>query len=89
MAIRETVWITKRALSSGIVEAEVDSWYDKTTVIVLSKTGLNGRDMYFMNDFVRTKPEAIARAKTMRDKKIRSLKKQIERLEELYSGDAE
>lgn len=76
------IWITKYALTDGIVEKEAK--------------GLNGRlkveDGLFPwylspkdegKNWHRTKESAIARAEVMRNKKIASLKKQIEKLENM------
>lgn len=76
------VWITKYALTTGIIEAEAEecehdmirahensfcpSYYHK-----------EGRDWH------RTKESAIAKAEEMRQKKISSLKKQIKKMEDM------
>ena len=73
------VWITKYALTDGIIEAEGEScgleW--------VSASWDNG---YRCNDFEQgewfdTKERAIQKAEEIRQKKIASLKKQIEELE--------
>ena len=74
------VWITKYALTDGIVEKEV---YSKDSLYIIFTDG--------SYDFVKNegkhwhinKDSAIKRAEEMRQKKIASLKKQIEKLEEM------
>lgn len=71
------VWITKYALTTGIFEADVDVSDDFPELVRVSPT------QYFQGegkDWHRTKIEALQRAEEMRQKKIRSLKKQIEKL---------
>ena len=66
------IWITKYALTDGIVEKEAK--------------GLNGRlrvEDGLFPWYLSPKDEAIARAEVMRNKKIASLKKQIEKLENM------
>lgn len=75
------VWITKYALTTGIYEIEAE----------ITENG-SAFDMHaslptFYNkegkDWHRTKEDAIQKAEAMRQKKIVSLKKQIEKLEKL------
>ena len=79
------VWITKYALTQGIIEADTEKisndgychayWADKSGHKYDSF--LNQR--YYEKD----KESAIAKAEEMRKKKIASLKKQIEKLERM------
>ena len=75
------VWITKYALTTGIYEIEAEitengSAYDMHASLptFYHKEG---------KDWHRTKESAIKKAEEMRQKKIESLKKQIEKLEEM------
>lgn len=77
------VWITKYALRSGIFSAEVEEEDENDTVVVRNDNSLNP---YYHGDgreWHRTKESAIAKAEDMRKKKITSLKKQIEKLENM------
>lgn len=72
------VWITKYALTQGILEVEAKDLGDdmiKTVEKYPSYYSKEGRDWH------RTKESAISKAEEMRQKKIASLKKQIEKLE--------
>lgn len=75
------VWITKYALTSGIVEIEGEitesgSLYDMRSSLPMYYHG-EGKEWH------RTKESAIKKAEEMRQKKIESLKKQIKKLEEM------
>lgn len=81
------VWITKYALTQGIIEKEV---YDDCLKTDPSgnkiSVKLNGFITYFHglgNEWHKTKESAIAKAEEMRQKKIASLKNQIEKLEKM------
>lgn len=79
-----TVWITKYALTTGISQMEVQTYEDSPNV---AKT-LEAYPQYFHgDDWHRDKSSAIAKAESMRVKKISSLKKQIARLENLSFGE--
>ena len=75
------VWITKYALTDGIIEANGEPY----GLEWVSASWDNG---YRCNDFERgewfdTKERAIQKAEEMCQKKIESLKKQIKKLEEM------
>ena len=76
------VFITKFALTRGIVEidAEICSTISKN---MIQTTADKGRfDIYYHKpDWHESKDDAIKKANEMRDKKIASLKKQIQKLE--------
>lgn len=75
------VWITKYALSTGIKELEVeqsDGFLDMVRGKLLNDY-YHGEGM----DWHRTYESATVRANEMRQKKIASLKKQIEKLEKM------
>lgn len=74
------VWITKYALTKGIVETETETQNPVWTVFK------NNTMLYTKNigkDFHTSKEEAKLKAEEMRQKKIASLKKQIEKLEKM------
>ena len=81
------VWITKYALSKGIIETDVYEeclGTDPSGNMISVK--LNGYVSYFHgkgNDWHTTKESAIQKAEEMRKKKMDSLKKQIEKLEKM------
>lgn len=76
------VWITKYALTKGILEKEAEECGDNTVIVK--------KDEYLPccyhtegKEWHRTKESAIQRAEEMCHKKIESLKKQIENLEKM------
>lgn len=75
------VWIAKYALTKGIFEIQVE----QLGVDGQCVHGKAWNDSYYGEgrEWHRTKESAIVKAKEMRQKKIESLKKQIEKLEEL------
>lgn len=72
------VWVTKYALTRGIIETEID---EQTPGITFFMNGMhfdtNAVGVYWHT----TKKGAVLRAEQMRQEKIVSLKKQIEKLE--------
>jgi len=79
-----TVWITKYALTAGIQECELISFVGgtgtKLAVDVKWPGGYNNEAMFFGTDWHDTKEKAIADAIKKRDRKIKSLEKQIAKL---------
>ena len=83
------VWITKHALTQGI--EEIDS--NQVKEFEMTDAGYlyfrrNGKysyttEIYSQKEWHRTKESAIQKAEEMRQKKIDSLKKQIEKLEKM------
>ena len=73
------VWITEYALTKGIFEMEVESMSEDGKSVY----GKAWNDCYSGEGkkWHRTKKAAIDKAEEMRQKKIASLKKQIEKLE--------
>ena len=75
------VWITKYALTDGIIDGEASMCvFDRATVCL--KNRKYGIDFYG-SDWHYDKESAIDKAEEMRQKKIASLKKQIEKLERI------
>lgn len=72
------VWVTKYALTNGVIECR-----SADVIEVKGKVAVTTFGMLFHPDWHNTEAAAIAHAKQMRDKKIASLKKQIEKLEKL------
>lgn len=75
------VWITKYALTKGVLEKEVNICGDG-----MVKEADNRFPVYYHGDGKerhKTKESAFAKAKEMRQKKIAFLRKQIEKLEKL------
>lgn len=78
------VWITKYALTTGIYEAEVEETHCASMVSL--RTAPGSFSQYFHGegkDWHRTKESAVARAESMRIKKIASLKKSLAAFEKL------
>lgn len=76
------VWITKYALTKGIIESEA-KLTSKDSVSVMEFDPNLPMHWFYKGDWHRTKEEAVKRAEEMRKKKIESLKKQIKKLEEM------
>ncbi|MDV3428293.1 MAG: hypothetical protein LIR50_14950 [Bacillota bacterium] len=80
-----TVWITKYALTHGIEEKKAIIKENRENDIKI----INPKDFLSENyygegkDWHKTKEAAIKRAKEMRDKKVKSLEKQIEKLRKI------
>ena len=76
------VWITKYALTSGIIETEAEECGDDM-VRVHNSTFCDSYYHKEGREWHRTKESAIAKAEEMRKKKIDSLQKQIKKLENM------
>lgn len=74
------VWITKYALTNGIIEAEAT--IDGTIAIIKSESSAF-KSYYHTPDWYLTKEEAFSRAETMRVKQIKSLQNKVKKLNEL------
>lgn len=78
------VWITKYALTKGIYEvAVINSQDDENSVGVYCPNLPYSHQRLYKPDWHETHEEAVARADEMRLKKIESLQKQINNLENL------
>lgn len=77
----EKVYITKYALTQGIYEMKVEGKSDDGKSVY----GKAWNEAFYGEgkEWCRTKEEAIRRAEEIREKKIDSLKKQIEKLKTL------
>ncbi len=80
-----TVWITKYALTTGMFTAETKDDINalEDDIVRVNNQSLNGYRLYFQNEWHATEAMAIAYVKIIRDKKIKALKKQIKKLENL------
>ena len=76
------VWITKYALTDGIIEAEADT-YTKGKIFAFWNNDEMGAFYPHKEEVFFDKQSAIKKAEEMRQKKIESLKKQIKKLEEM------
>lgn len=75
------VWITKYALSAGIIESEADELGQNS---IRSLDAAHKYSPYFHRPhWWPTKESAILRAEQMRNAKIKSMEKQIEKLKKL------
>jgi len=78
-----TAWITKYALTKGIFSTMVESC-DASNKMVKDISNDEWKCWYYHgNDWHRTKEAAVKRANEMRNKKLASLKKSIERIKKL------
>ena len=76
------VWITKYALTDGIIEADAESCGNSSITSVSWDNGTRCTNLYWGECYL-SKESAIKKAEEMRQKKIESLKKQIKKLEEM------
>ena len=71
-----TIYVTKYALTSGIksetAKIDPDGW------------ALVDRDYFSKSEYALTMKDAIVQAKGKRDRKVASLKRQIEKFEKMY-----
>jgi len=79
-----TVWITKYALTKGIIEAEAKKTsYDSVLINIKGLDLKLPTNWFYQGDWHTTKEAAIVKAEEMRQKKIKNLRKQLEKLEEI------
>ena len=75
------VWITKYALTDGIIEAKGEQ--DKLTYGFVVTDGVFRNEWFNSKDCFTSRTSAIKKAEEMRQDKIKSLQKKIKELEEL------
>lgn len=80
--MEQTVFITKYALTSGIMECKMEVKIDEK-MCSGKPEGFAFTTYFFGNDFYLTKEEAIEDCNKRKEKKLLSLKKQIKKIEEL------
>lgn len=75
------IWITKYALTKGILEKEAEIDFHETMASVPSADiRLGWTDYFHRPNWHKTQEEARARAEVMRQKKIASLERQLAKL---------
>ena len=74
------VYITKYALSDGILERTLVK-ADARMAVVERPESINDRDYFHGKDWHYSLEDAQARAREMRDKRLKNLRKQIKKLE--------
>ena len=77
-----TAYITKYALTTGIYSAHGEVCHEISSTMFSERKNY-GFLNYHGNEWHRTKEDAIMRAEEMRNRKIKSLEKQIEKLREM------
>jgi hypothetical protein len=84
------VWITKYALTKGIIVAEAEKcnagWLAKSAMVEW-RGGMNGIEFFHGRDWHMTLEGALVRVKQMIDVKRKSLAKQAAKLEEFARSD--
>lgn len=75
-----TVWITKYALTTGIMTEQVEEPATRWPNMICAKA-IGPNATFHGKDWHRTKEAAVARAEEMRKAKLVSLRKQIIKLE--------
>lgn len=76
------VWITKYALTKGIIEVDGEL-ISSDFVSILNRGASLPTHWFYKGDWHSDKQSAIKKAEEMRQKKIESMKKQIQKLEEM------
>ena len=74
------VWITKYALTQGILEKEAEICSTVPDNTMIKTVGSKYPEYYHGSDWHYTNEEAVAKAEKMRRNKIESLRKQIKKL---------
>jgi len=74
-----TAYITKYALTAGILEVQAE-WAEGSDMVVYKTKGSSFMQFAHANDWYRDIDSARARVEVMRTKKIASLKKSIEKM---------
>jgi hypothetical protein len=79
---RFTAWVTKYALTEGILKLQVEDCFDISADMVKK---VNGQHLmtYHAKEWHRTHQDAIDRAKQMQAAKLRSIDKQRKRIADL------
>ena len=75
------VWIVKYALTEGVYQEDVETCFDISPHMVAARRG--GGQCFHRGEWFESRSDAIDAAEDMRDRKIKSLQKQIKRLEAL------
>jgi hypothetical protein len=83
------VWITKYALTKGIYQVVVEHTTREESVQTLNDSFFSHKQYFHSGEWHATREDAVSRAEQMRDKKIKSMKKMISRLENMDFGQTE
>jgi hypothetical protein len=75
-----TAWITKYALTEGILKMKVRDCFDISADMVVKVDGQGYEQAFHDKDWHRSHEEAIARAKDMQAAKLKSIDKQRKRI---------
>jgi len=86
------VWITKFALTRGILVAETIGEVNYSNVVRVPKhagyyKGRYHNGYYCDTEWYRTEEEAVAYAEKLRDAKLKTLRRQIDKLEKMQFGE--
>lgn len=83
-SMTETVWVTKYALTTGVIAATFESQFNEKAICVYAGPSRGNRtEMYHLPHWHRSRDAAVAHAEEMRVAKIASLQKQAERLRKM------
>lgn len=85
---RFTAWVTKYALTEGILKMQVELCSDISDDMVVKINGAT-RQSFFGKDWHRTHEAAIKRAEEMRSNKLKSIDKQRARIAALNFAPGE
>ena len=80
------VWITKYALTSGIfsvADAEIRKTIDGSEYIHIKESGLHMESYVFGNNYRLSKEDALIDAEKRRQKRIASLKRSLQKMENM------
>lgn len=82
---RFIVWVTKWALTKGVYQIEVEDCFDTSSKMVkqIRSFHLSCSTYLHGNEWHRTKNDAVKRAEEMRERRLRSLEKQIAKIKSL------
>lgn len=76
------VFVTKYALTQGIIEREAD-YCSYLSIGIIKARGPYTFEYYHKPFWYETMEEAIAHAETIRDKKLKSIEKQMKRIKSI------
>lgn len=76
-----TVYITKFALTEGIIQAEAE--YFSGTECIRVKQGRHMEALFYRGEFFANREDAVKAASGIRDQKLALLKKEVKKLEAL------
>lgn len=80
--MKRKIYITKYALTQGIIEADA-TFNDAFDTTPLATYGVGRKAYFHKGQYFLDKNEAIIQANLMRDKRIKSLMKELNKIEKL------